>query len=289
MGERAVSYRRINGIPDEWGTAVNVQQMVYGNLGETSGSGVAFSRNELTGAPEYSGDFLSNAQGEDVVSGVRTPRDLSELRDWMPDAAGQLDRDSAPARSATTRTCRTRSSRSRRGACTCCRRAAPSAPPRPRCASRSTPSREGLLTRAEAIATIDAGSLDALLHPTFDPDAELRGARPRRRRFARRRQGSDRLHRPGGGRRRRRRDPGPAVHGGRGCDRLSRRQGDPHLRGRQGFPRGSGGARHGPARRHRGGRAGRRPSRRRAADRRARPAPRRSDRDRRQHRRDHHR
>ena len=68
MGERAIHYRRINRIPDEWGTAVNVQQMVFGNKGETSGSGVAFSRDEVTGAPEPSGDFLQNAQGEDVVS-----------------------------------------------------------------------------------------------------------------------------------------------------------------------------------------------------------------------------
>ena len=71
MGERAIAYRRINDIPDDWGTAVNVQQMVYGNKGPTSGSGVAFSRDEVTGAPEPSGDFLIDAQGEDVVSGVR--------------------------------------------------------------------------------------------------------------------------------------------------------------------------------------------------------------------------
>ena len=90
MGERAVAYRRINGIPDDWGTAVNVQQMVYGNKGPTSASGVAFSRDEVTGAPEPSGDFLVDAQGEDVVSGVRTPRDLSELADWMPEAHAQL-------------------------------------------------------------------------------------------------------------------------------------------------------------------------------------------------------
>src|SRR6185437_16019962 len=90
MGERAVAYRRINGIPDDWGTAVNVQQMVYGNKGPTSGSGVAFSRNEITGAPEPSGDFLIDAQGEDVVSGVRTPRDLSELADWMPEIHARL-------------------------------------------------------------------------------------------------------------------------------------------------------------------------------------------------------
>src|SRR5205823_3311357 len=90
QGERAVAYRRINHIPDDWGTAVNVQQMVFGNLGEDSGSGVAFSRDELTGAPEPSGDFLPYAQGEDVVSGIRTPRDLSELRSWLPDVHEQL-------------------------------------------------------------------------------------------------------------------------------------------------------------------------------------------------------
>ena len=90
MGARAVAYRRINGIPDDWGTAVNVQQMVYGNKGATSASGVAFSRDEVTGAPEPSGDFLVDAQGEDVVSGVRTPRDLSELAEWMPAAHADL-------------------------------------------------------------------------------------------------------------------------------------------------------------------------------------------------------
>jgi pyruvate, orthophosphate dikinase len=90
MGERAVEYRRISRIPDEWGTAVNVQQMVFGNKGEDSCSGVAFSRDEITGAPEPSGDFLPNAQGEDVVSGVRTPRDLSELKEALPEAHAEL-------------------------------------------------------------------------------------------------------------------------------------------------------------------------------------------------------
>ena len=89
-GERAVSYRRINRIPDDWGTAVNVQQMVFGNKGDDSATGVAFSRDEVTGAPEPSGDFLVNAQGEDVVSGVRTPRDISELAEVMPKAYEQL-------------------------------------------------------------------------------------------------------------------------------------------------------------------------------------------------------
>ena len=79
MGDRARHYRRINRIPDDWGTAVNVQQMVFGNKGDDSCSGVAFSRDEITGEPTPSGDFLPNAQGEDVVSGVRTPQDLHEL------------------------------------------------------------------------------------------------------------------------------------------------------------------------------------------------------------------
>ena len=94
-GERAVAYRRINGIPDDWGTAVNVQRMVFGNRGETSGSGVAFSRDERTGAPTPSGDFLANAQGEDVVAGTRDPEDLAALADRLPEAHAQLLADLA--------------------------------------------------------------------------------------------------------------------------------------------------------------------------------------------------
>src|SRR5215216_260688 len=88
--DRAVQYRRMNRIPDEWGTAVNVQQMVFGNRGDRSATGVAFTRDETTGAPEPSGDFLQNAQGEDVVSGVRNTRDLSELEELMPEAYADL-------------------------------------------------------------------------------------------------------------------------------------------------------------------------------------------------------
>src|SRR5213592_1597868 len=90
MGPRAVEYRRLNRIPDEWGTAVNVQQMVFGNKGETSATGVAFSRDEVTGAPEPSGDFLVDAQGEDVVSGVRNTRDISEMAEVMPETHAEL-------------------------------------------------------------------------------------------------------------------------------------------------------------------------------------------------------
>ena len=90
QNERAKTYRRINNIDDMLGTAVNVQAMVYGNLGETSGTGVGFTRNPATGAKEFYGEFLMNAQGEDVVSGVRTPVHISELEKIMPDVYNQL-------------------------------------------------------------------------------------------------------------------------------------------------------------------------------------------------------
>lgn len=83
--ERAIYYRKMNNIPDTWGTAVNVQEMVYGNRGENSGTGVAFSRNPSTGENKLYGEYLMNAQGEDVVAGVRTPEDISKLETEMPE------------------------------------------------------------------------------------------------------------------------------------------------------------------------------------------------------------
>src|SRR5437588_8287207 len=88
--DRAKHYRRINNISDDLGTAVNVQAMVFGNLGETSGTGVGFTRNPATGAKEFYGEFLLNAQGEDVVSGVRTPVHILELEKIMPAVYNQL-------------------------------------------------------------------------------------------------------------------------------------------------------------------------------------------------------
>src|SRR6266852_5199631 len=90
QNDRAKHYRRINNIPDDLGTAVNVQAMVFGNLGETSGTGVGFTRNPATGNKEFYGEFLLNAQGEDVVSGVRTPVHIRELEKIMPDVYNQL-------------------------------------------------------------------------------------------------------------------------------------------------------------------------------------------------------
>jgi pyruvate,orthophosphate dikinase len=88
--DRAVAYRRLYGIPDTWGTAVNVQTMVYGNTGDESGTGVAFTRNPASGENEFYGEFLVNAQGEDVVAGVRTPRQVIELKEIWPDVFEQL-------------------------------------------------------------------------------------------------------------------------------------------------------------------------------------------------------
>jgi len=90
MNDRAIVYRRKYNIPSEWGTAVNVQAMVYGNTGETSGSGVAFTRNPANGNNEFYGEFLINAQGEDVVAGVRTPEPVLKLKDQMPKSYAEL-------------------------------------------------------------------------------------------------------------------------------------------------------------------------------------------------------
>ena len=83
--DRAITYRRLNDIPSSWGTAVNVQEMVYGNRGETSGTGVAFTRNPATGEKKLYGEYLMNAQGEDVVAGIRTPQTIDTLKDVMPE------------------------------------------------------------------------------------------------------------------------------------------------------------------------------------------------------------
>jgi pyruvate,orthophosphate dikinase len=150
---------------------VNVQQMVFGNLGENSGSGVAFSRDELTGAPEPSGDFLANAQGEDVVSGVRTPRDLGELRTWLPAVHEQLmgilrtleghygDMQDTEFTVQEGRLYMLQTRDAKRPAQAAVRFAVDAVS-------------EGLLDRSAAISTIDASGLDALLHPTFDPSVD---------------------------------------------------------------------------------------------------------------------
>jgi len=89
--QRAITYRKINKIPDDWGTAVNVVAMVFGNMGNDSGTGVAFTRNPSTGEKEFFGEFLINAQGEDVVAGIRTPEPIARLKEEMPGVFAQLE------------------------------------------------------------------------------------------------------------------------------------------------------------------------------------------------------
>jgi pyruvate,orthophosphate dikinase len=172
LGERAVAYRRINRIPDEWGTAVSVQQMVFGNKGDTSGSGVAFSRDEVTGAPQPSGDFLINAQGEDVVSGVRNTRDIADLQRLMPEVHAELmeilrtlerhygDMQDVEFTVEEGRLYMLQTRSAKRPAQAAVRFAVDAVA-------------EGLLDKPRALDTIEAERLDALLHPTFDPGAEF--------------------------------------------------------------------------------------------------------------------
>ncbi|HEY1522644.1 MAG TPA: pyruvate, phosphate dikinase [Solirubrobacteraceae bacterium] len=167
MGERAVQYRRINQIPDDWGTAVNVQQMVFGNKGESSATGVAFSRDEVTGAPEPSGDFLINAQGEDVVSGVRTPRDLGELAEVMPDTHRKL-MEILRALEASYRDMQDVEFTVEEGRLYMLQTRNAKRPGQAAVRFAVDAVGEGLLTREQALATIDARGLEALLHPTFD-------------------------------------------------------------------------------------------------------------------------
>src|SRR5579859_7598983 len=166
-GERAVQYRRINQIPDDWGTAVNVQQMVFGNKGQTSATGVAFSRDEVTGAPEPSGDFLVNAQGEDVVSGVRTPRDLAELAEVMPEAHAEL-MEILRTLEASNRDMQDVEFTIEEGRLYMLQTRSAKRPAQAAVRFAVDAVGEALLTREQALATIDAGALEALLHPTFD-------------------------------------------------------------------------------------------------------------------------
>jgi pyruvate,orthophosphate dikinase len=171
LGERAVAYRQTEGIPEDWGTAVNVQQMVFGNKGETSGTGVAFSRDFSTGEPGLSGDFLMNAQGEDVVSGARDTRHIPELRDVMPEAFEELassvselerhyrDMQDIEFTIEEGRLYFLQTRNAKRPAAASVRFAVDAVS-------------EGLLSIEEALLTFKAKDLEALLHRRIDPTAE---------------------------------------------------------------------------------------------------------------------
>ncbi|MFL6007454.1 MAG: pyruvate, phosphate dikinase [Gaiellaceae bacterium] len=169
---RAQVYRRAHDIPDDLGTAVNVMQMVFGNKGETSATGVCFTRDPATGEQGLYGEFLPNAQGEDVVAGIRTPLPLAQMRDTLPDAfdqlvetIGMLERHyrdmqdiEFTVEEGTLFLLQTRSAKRTAAA-----------------ALKTAVSMvdEGLITREEAVSRIEPDSLDQLLHPRIDPNARL--------------------------------------------------------------------------------------------------------------------
>lgn len=183
MNARAIKYRELHGIPASWGTAVNVQAMVFGNMGETSATGVAFTRNPSTGERELYGEFLINAQGEDVVAGIRTPQDITErareasgsdkpsMERAMPEAYGELvriygllekhyrDMQDMEFTVETGKLYMLQTRSGKRTAKAALRIAVDLAS-------------EGLITQDEAVNRVDPAALDQLLHPTIDPNAE---------------------------------------------------------------------------------------------------------------------
>ena len=172
--DRAIVYRRMNDIPGDWGTAVNVQSMVFGNMGNTSGTGVAFTRNPSTGAKGIYGEYLINAQGEDVVAGIRTPQPITRLQEDLPACyeefmriAGKLEdhyRDMQDMEF-TIENGKLYFLQTRSG-----KRTAPAA-----LQIACDLVEEKMITPKEAVMRIEAKSLDQLLHPTFDGDALKEG------------------------------------------------------------------------------------------------------------------
>ncbi len=172
---RAIVYRRLNDIPGDWGTAVNVQSMVFGNMGETSGTGVAFTRNPATGENEIFGEYLINAQGEDVVAGIRTPQPIARLKEDLPkcyeefiNIAKKLEKHYKDMQDMefTIEQGKLYFLQTRNG-----KRTAQSA-----LKIAVDLVEEGTLEKEEALLKVDPKQLDTLLHPNFDED-ELKAAK----------------------------------------------------------------------------------------------------------------
>lgn len=173
--DRAITYRRLNDIPSEWGTAVNVQEMVYGNKGETSGTGVAFTRNPATGENKLYGEYLMNAQGEDVVAGIRTPNSIETLKEVMPECYEEFKkickiledhyRDMQDMEF-TIEDGKLFMLQTRNG-----KRTAKAA-----LKIAVDLVNEGMISKEEALLKIEPKQLDQLLHPNFD-DASLKAAK----------------------------------------------------------------------------------------------------------------
>ena len=174
--ERAIIYRRMNDIPGSWGTAVNVQEMVYGNSGDKSGTGVAFTRNPATGENKLYGEYLINAQGEDVVAGIRTPQPISTLESVMPEVYDQFAKIAKTLENHykdmqdmefTIENGKLFMLQTRNG-----KRTAPAA-----LKVAVDLVNEGMITKEEALLKVEPKQLDQLLHPMFDNDA-LKKATP---------------------------------------------------------------------------------------------------------------
>lgn len=173
---RAIVYRRLNDIPGDWGTAVNIQEMVYGNMGDDSGTGVAFTRNPSTGEKKLYGEFLMNAQGEDVVAGIRTPEHIDHMKDINPEAYKQFvqiadtlekhykDMQDLEFTIEKGKLFILQTRNGKRTAAAALKIAVDLVA-------------EGMLTKEEAILKVDPKQLDSLLHPSFDTDA-LKSAAP---------------------------------------------------------------------------------------------------------------
>jgi pyruvate,orthophosphate dikinase len=169
---RAVTYRRHEGIADDLGTAVNVVQMVFGNRGPTSATGVAFTRNPSTGERELYGEFLVNAQGEDVVAGIRTPRPLSELQDVIPDAFAGL-RDTMQLLEGHYKEMQDVEFTIEQGSLYILQTRSGKRTAQAAVRVARDLVREGVVDRRTAIGRIDPAQLDQLLHPGIDPNADL--------------------------------------------------------------------------------------------------------------------
>jgi pyruvate,orthophosphate dikinase len=173
---RAIYYRRMNDIPSSWGTAVNVQMMVFGNMGDTSGTGVAFTRNPATGEKKLFGEFLMNAQGEDVVAGVRTPQSIDQLKEIMPQCYEQFvkicdtlekhyrDMQDMEFTIEDKKLYMLQTRNGKRTATAALQIACDLVD-------------EGMISEQEAVCMVDPKQLDALLHPQFDA-AALKAAKP---------------------------------------------------------------------------------------------------------------
>ena len=172
--DRAITYRRLNDIPSTWGTAVNVQEMVYGNRGETSGTGVAFTRNPATGEKILYGEYLMNAQGEDVVAGIRTPQSIETLKDVMPECYEEFKRicdilethyKDMQDMEFTIENGKLFMLQTRNG-----KRTAAAA-----VKIAVDLYEEGMITKEEALLKVEPKALDQLLHPMFDAEALKNG------------------------------------------------------------------------------------------------------------------